>query len=650
MNLAWYRARLARMSPAEIGLRLIVFGRQTLWSHGWFRPDARRQLLPQAERRFRMALPATASGGGPAAAATLAAAERLLTGKWRIFAIERDDFVAPDWFLDPATGRHAPATGNAFAIRYRDEAVVGNIKHLWEASRHQATMLLAAAWWLSGDTRFAERAAAHLRSWWQANPFLEGVHWASPYEAALRLIAWSWCRALLSGWDGCQALFDDNDGFIQQLYCHQAFVAGLHSRGSSRNNHVMAELAAVAVSAASFPWFKRSESWCGWAYGQFADEADRQTAPDGLNREHAADYHRLVLELLVATSAATELAELPLPEIVYAIGGRMADSLAAMLDSHGQPPRYGDADDGHVVMFDPPDTDGCQLALDGAASLFGGGRERSSSVLGLICRQVKPEAPPRLSSGRSPHFEASGQTIMRSDEIWLRADAAPLGYLAIAAHGHADALSLELRLDGEPILIDPGTYCYHGEEVWRRYFKGTQAHNTLMLDDVDQAVYGGPFLWMTATSPTLESVEVSPEAAVWHWQAHHDGYCRLKPAATHHRRLELDRRARVLIVTDWIESAQPHDAALSFHLAPHLTPRLDENLAWLDRSAGGEAIRVALADGLDWSAHRGETTPPLGWYSRSFGQREPATVLVGRGRLPPGKRLTTTISLGGRLQ
>ena len=41
--------------------------------------------------------------------------------------------------------------------------------------------------------------------------------------------------------------------------------------------------------------------------------------------------------------------------------------------------------------------------------------------------------------------------------------AGPHGFLSIAAHAHADALSVEVRHGGVEILVDPGTYCYHGE-------------------------------------------------------------------------------------------------------------------------------------------------------------------------------------------
>ena len=110
----------------------------------------------------------------------------LLTRSWpaggTCWEITRQDMVAPDWFLDPLSGRRAPQAEYCFSINHRNETVTGNVKQVWELSRHHHLTLLAAAYALTGDRRYAERAGSHLRSWWQENPFLSGIHWTSGIE------------------------------------------------------------------------------------------------------------------------------------------------------------------------------------------------------------------------------------------------------------------------------------------------------------------------------------------------------------------------------------------------------------------------------------------------------------------------------------
>ena len=89
-----------------------------------------------------------------------------------------------------------------------------------------------------------------------------------------------------------------------------------------------------------------------------------------------------------------------------------------------------------------------------------------------------------------------GSRFGTRDELRIVADAGPLGYLSIAAHGHADALAFTLSAHGQELLIDPGTYAYHTEREWRDWFRGTAAHNTVTLDDENQSVIGGNFMWL----------------------------------------------------------------------------------------------------------------------------------------------------------
>jgi uncharacterized heparinase superfamily protein len=217
--------------------------------------------------------------------------------------------------------------------------------------------------------------------------------------------------------------------------------------------------------------------------------------------------------------------------------------------------------------------------------------------------------------------------------VWCRCDGGPHGFLKIAAHAHADALSLELRVDGVDVLADPGTYCYHGEPEWRAYFRSTLGHNTLQLGGADQSVSGGPFLW-TRHAGTRVLVAQAAEVGISRWSAQHDGY-RRRPGAIHRRSVELDRATGTLTVLDEVRSERPHPCRLAFHLGPRLDLHLESSVAelrWTVEEAGRRAT-LDLPAGLAWTAHRGETDPPLGWYSAGFGRRQPSWTLIGSGEV-----------------
>ncbi len=189
MSAGWYLRRLSRMGPREIGGRVGDTVRRRRWRSA--PPDC----ADVTGARFTASLPAgTVDAVAPDAAKRLVAeADRLMAGHAEFFGVERDDLADPDWWYDPKTGRRAPE-GYAFDVPYRDEDRVGDIKQIWEPSRHQYLTVLAAAYAVTGDERYAERVAGHLRSWWAANPPLRGVHWTSGIELGIRLLSWVWVR------------------------------------------------------------------------------------------------------------------------------------------------------------------------------------------------------------------------------------------------------------------------------------------------------------------------------------------------------------------------------------------------------------------------------------------------------------------------
>jgi hypothetical protein len=226
------------------------------------------------------------------------------------------------------------------------------------------------------------------------------------------------------------------------------------------------------------------------------------TFDDGLNRELATDYHRFVLELGLVAAVEADAAGQPLSEATWERLAKMVDAGAAILDSKGGAPRQGDGDEDRALVVDHPDRDPWAVALASGAALLGDrgwwpplGGAVQATVLGSVGRSRQRRRPCTKPS----RFPDAGLVILRSQpqdgpEIWWRCDGGPHGFLSIAAHAHADALSLAVRHDGIDILADPGTYCYHGEAAWRGMVPLDGRSQHLELAGVSQAESGGPFL------------------------------------------------------------------------------------------------------------------------------------------------------------
>jgi len=661
----WYARRLGRMSAAEITWRVREQAVRRAWAIRQVRPARLAALppltavLPAGERKFTSPLPADAAARVPddARTAVIAAADRLLKGEWEMLGTVRTDLERPDWFYDPVTGRRSVPEAYAFSLDQRDESAVGNIKQVWEVNRLQHLTLLAAAWLLTGTDAYAERVAEQLTSWWRENPFLSGVNWTSGIEVGVRLINFAWIRRLLDAWPPVAALFERNELALRQLRWHQEYLATFESKGSSANNHVIAEAAGLLAASCAFPWFPESERWRRDARTLLERELNRNTFPSGVNRELASDYHGFVAELGFFASIEAAVAGTPVGDATWRLLHSMTDVMAALVDERQRPPRQGDSDEGRVVLLDPPEHNRWPALLSLGDALFGRldwwPAVVPDAASALVSALVGPLGGRQAVGGRPlrrpDRFPDAGISIFRTTsgpmpELWLRLDGGPHGFLSIAAHAHADALSAEVRLGGVDILADPGTYCYHGEPDWRRYFQSTIGHNTLEVDGQWQSVRGGPFLWLRHA--VGRETSVTDDGTIVNWAAEHDGYTRLQPPAVHRRSVRLDRDARTIQITDSLHAGD-HDVRLAFHLGPDVEAELDGSVASLRWAAPGQvpgAALMTLPRELGWSCRRAQTNPILGWYSSGLGDRVPAWVLVGTGLLTEGSRLMTRIA------
>ena len=231
----------------------------------------------------------------------------------------------------------------------------------------------------------------------------------------------------------------------------------------------------------------------------------------------------------------------------------MLEFVHGIMDAGGNVPMLGDADDGYAVrlsnepnfcpyrsllatgaiLFERPDFAVKSGRLDDKTRLLTGGRNWHE-----LADRSEITATRKQQGFPDGGYYILGQDFDSKREISLLVDSGPLGYLSIAAHGHADALAVCLSVAGREFLVDPGTYTYHGKPDWRRYFKGTRAHNTVCVDGQDQSEWGGSFLWTRHAEARCTKFAIAPEGDMF--DGEHDGYSRLADPLIHRRRIKRD--------------------------------------------------------------------------------------------------------------
>jgi uncharacterized heparinase superfamily protein len=213
------------------------------------------------------------------------------------------------------------------------------------------------------------------------------------------------------------------------------------------------------------------------------------------------------------------------------------------------------------------------------------------------------------------------------NEILGLVDAGPLGYLGIAAHGHADALQVWLSVGGLPVLIDPGTFSYRADKKWRDYFRGTSAHNTIRIAGLDQSVSGGRFMWTRKAK--IHDLAVSrSDPATFECQAWHDGYLRLPTAHRHHRTVSFNAAERNVAVTDRVAGNSPALLELFWHVHPAWLIRRENDAVILEYA--GQTVKLAFKSGqsFELAVVSGQEADPLGWYSSAYEEKQTCSTII----------------------
>ncbi|HZF14558.1 MAG TPA: alginate lyase family protein [Steroidobacteraceae bacterium] len=580
-----------------------------------------------------------------------AAADRIAAGRFDLFALRDIELGSPpDWNRDPKTGTSAPM-GFGLLIDYRDAERVGDVKYLWELNRHLHVVTLAQAYAMSGDARYARVLREHLSSWFDSCPYRMGVNWSSALEAAVRLINWSAAWQLLGG--ARSTLFADEQGqrwrarWLTSIHQHLRFIRRHLSRHSSANNHLVGELAGFYLAALTWPCWRESKEWLAWAEKAVQREALLQNARDGVNREQAVSYQQFEFDFLYQALLAGKANGRAFEPRFESRLEAMLEYLASIMDVNGQVPMIGDSDDGVVIGLSQ-DEKSCRyrsLLASGALHFRRGefktkaGRvdDKTRWLHGAnadidFARLRAGDALPVRRAFPDGGYYILGCDFETQDEIRLLVDAGPIGYQAIAAHGHADALAFTLSVGGREFLVDPGTFAYHTEPGWRQYFRGTAAHNTVRLDGRDQSQSGGNFMWLRkarAACSLWRSLEDRDLFEGWH-----DGYLSLPDPVLHRRRIALDKRKRSIAIEDYLQMSAPHDAELFFHLSERCRVNRQGDSFLVTHDGRCVTLTPPRVEGACSMVHVGSVAPMLGWVSRSFDDKRPAPTIAWRARLP----------------
>jgi uncharacterized heparinase superfamily protein len=540
------------------------------------------------------------------------------------------------WHLDPATGSFWPRNKFCFTINYRHIETKGDIKYVWELNRLQYLQPLAALAFKNNDDSVATIVLNEIENWIDHNPPHKGVNWSSGIELGLRSVSILIICSLI----GNKANERQRKKIWTTLREHGFWLARYPSRFSSANNHITAEGLGLFFIGSLCPRVKEARLWKSTGWAKLQHTADKQILDDGVGVEQTPQYSAVVLEMLLTAYFLANATLHTIPESFTEKLLQGAYYLRWFTDANGNAPRIGDDDNACIIGECSNDGYYINSVLGCISAMF----NRADLVPAKVIPHFRnclfgAQDMPYLPMEGLHSFEQGGYTVghhrVNGREVFLAVDHGYLGYLSIAAHGHADALSVWLHLDGQPVLVDSGTYLYHSGGKWRDYFRSTKAHNTLTIEGENSSIISGHFNWSHKANASRTLLEQGPA----HWQIDcvQDGY--FKRFGTLHRRRVSVTPDRGFTVEDSITGDTPRNVEINFLLHPALEAAIHNNEIHVTREKK-VIVKIMHLSPLTATIHA-KTSDDCGWYSSSFGVKQPATRIGFAGALKPAAKAVT---------
>lgn len=426
----------------------------------------------------------------------------------------------PRAFLPPLQAQSAESIQSGHLSFLNQSHAVGwppnwnpsGISRLWLYNLHYFDWL----WSLEPQT--AITAAC---DWIDRHPPARGAAGWEPYPTSLRLMNWC-CSFFAPPRSGLENLPAARDKVWASLYRQACWLEG-HIESHLCGNHVLENAAALCVVGACFGG-PDAARWLNRGIYMLGRELDEQFLPDGGHYERSPMYHSRTMYLLIL------LHGLGRDEISRLVQDPLNRGIEAL--------RQLSHPDGQIALLN-----------DSAWGIYNA-PEELSRVSGVKW----PPAAGIFALTDSGYFGSRSE-----DGNYILCDAGAVGPDHQPGHAHGDTLSFELSLRGHRVIVDSGVFDYVPGEM-RRYCRSTRAHNTVEIDERDQAEFWGTF--RVGRRPRV-SATFSPRPDGFELIGRHDGYGK----TIHQRRFDWSDRG-VLLIGDSVYGSRAARFAARLHLHP----------------------------------------------------------------------------------
>ena len=523
----------------------------------------------------------------------VAEARGLAHGKIRIFNNRFFDLGYPlNWNRNVLSGRRLESTAHWSKI---SDAGNDDIKGVWEASRFSWVFPLVRAWIIEGSDFYPEIFWKLFEDWMEKNPPNQGPQWMCGQEAAMRLIAVAYA---LQAFRDHPSVTDKRIVLTTQLAEATAKRINGHISYaiSQSNNHGISEAVGLFTAGVLWPNCTHASEWRAKGIETLLPQIQSLVSADGGFSQHSTNYHRLFLHLMIWMEVVLRAEEQTFPEVTLKKIRAATRFLANMLDDEGNVPRYG-ADDGACLFpLTGSAHDDFRPVVNTAQILFLGSRLQAGPWDEEALLLCGPISTTTVDCTIRDFIDkpASGVSILRNQlgSLFFRN---PTQFKHRPSH--ADQLHVSIKWGNEWVAEDVGTFSYNSRFPGADGANANQ-HNLVTINSGDPMRRFSRFLWL----PWTQCQRVLKPDLI---RAGHSGFPNYICERT------VQRLPQGFIIIDKIKGKVP--AGIS--------------LRWQGRSklALEQLSIICSAESKeDWQSANEKTGE--GWYSYSYGVREPSWV------------------------